>query len=89
MERVIQTIGGIASLGALVGLGQLLMSDDKLTFRLVIGRALTSAGIAASAASILVWLPNVPLVALCGLAALMASLGTSGLERLLQKYMGK
>lgn len=88
MERIIQTVGGLAAIGALVGVGQLLLSKDKLTLRLALGRAITSGGLGASAAAVMVWLPDLPPVAIAGLAAALSSLGTTGLERLLQKYLG-
>lgn len=78
----------MAGVGALVGLGQLLASEERLTLRIVIGRALSSAGLGAAAASILAWVPDTPLAAQLGLAAGLASLGTSGLERLAQRVFG-
>ena len=84
-----RAIGALGSAGLIVGLGQLLASGDTLTWRLVIGRALLSAGLGASAAGILAWLPDLPLVAQLGIACLMASLGTSGLEKLLQRILGQ
>lgn len=83
-----KTVGALGLVGVLVGLGQLLASREKLTQRIVIGRALSSAGLGASSAAILAWMPGVPLVAQFGIAAALASLGTSGLERLCQKVCG-
>ena len=75
-------------MGAVIGLGQLLGSNEVLTSRIILGRAISSAGIAVAAASILVWVPDLPPVALAGVAGLAASLGTSFLEKLVQKLMG-
>ena len=84
-----QAIGALGAAGLVVGLGQLLASEEKLTKRIVIGRAMSSAGLGAASAGILAWLPDLPLVAQLGIACTMASLGTSGLEKLLQRVLGQ
>jgi len=71
--------------GLLIGLGQLLASTEKLTVRIVIGRCLSTAGLAVSAGAVLAWLPEIPVIAQIGIAATLASLGTSGLERFIQR----
>lgn len=76
------------AIGVLTGLGQLMASKERLTWRIVIGRCLSSAGIATAAGVILLAMPNVSPLAQIGLAAALASLGTSGLERLIQKMLG-
>jgi len=81
-------IGTLGLSGLIIGLGQLLASEDKLTPRLVLGRAMSSAGLGASAASVLTFFPDLPLTAVCGIACLIASLGTSFVERVVQKLLG-
>lgn len=88
MDKTSQTLAALAAIGGVVGLGQLFASTEKLTARVVVGRAIASAGLGAASATVLIWLPNLPFVAQCGLAAALASLGTSGLERLLQRVVG-
>lgn len=83
-----KTIGALGAAGVVIGLGQLLASEEKLTLRIVVGRAMSSAGLGAASAGVLAWLPGLPLVAQLGVACMMASLGTSGLERLLQRVLG-
>ncbi|TVQ82105.1 MAG: hypothetical protein EA357_10650 [Micavibrio sp.] len=73
----------------LAGLGTLLASEEKLTWRIVLGRALSSAALGAAAGVVLLWFPHAPTAALVGLAAALASLGTSGLEKLLQIILKK
>lgn len=68
----------------LAGMGTLLASEEKLTWRIVLGRALSSAALGAAAGTVFLWFPNAPTAALVGVAASLASLGTSGLEKLLQ-----
>ena len=79
----------LAGAGLVAGLGQLLASDEVLTARIVIGRALSSLALGVTAGTALTWMPDMPLTAMVGLACLIASLGTSGLERLLQKFLKK
>jgi hypothetical protein len=78
----------LAVMGALIGLGQLLNSTEPLTWRYVFGRAICSAGLAASAPVALLWLPAMPPIAEFALAALIASLGTSGLMALIRRVTG-
>lgn len=79
----------LAGAGLVAGLGQLLASDEKLTARIVVGRALSSVALGVVAGTALTWMPDMPFTAMVGLACLIASLGTSGLERLLQKFLKK
>lgn len=75
-------------IGTLTGLGQLLASKEVLTRRIVIGRCLSTAGIAMAAGVVLLAFPGVPPIAQIGVAAALASLGTSGLERVIQRALG-
>ena len=74
-------------LGALIGLGQILDSAEKLSWRIVVGRALVSAGLASMAPVLLVWLPQMPRMAEFAFAALLASMGTSGLQMLVRRLL--
>lgn len=74
-------------LGSLIGLGQLLDSHEKISVRAVMGRAILSAALASMAPIILIWLPSIPRTAEFALAALLASLGTSGLQMLLRWFV--
>ena len=87
MEKYIHPVALLAGVGVVAGIGQLLASTEKLTTRIVVGRALSSAALGASAGTALTWLPEMPIEAMIGLACVIASLGTSGLERLLQKFL--
>lgn len=84
----VESLLGMTATGLMVGLGQLLGSKEKLTWRLVIGRALSSVGLALIAGVALIQIPNIHIVALIGLSALFASLGTSAIEKAVQHYLG-
>lgn len=74
-----------AFVGISIGIGQLLASQDVLTWRIIIGRSLSTGGIAMGAGAVLVWVPELPLLGQVGVASALASLGTSGLEKLFQR----
>lgn len=78
----------LAGIGAAIGIGKLMAADEPITVRLVIGRALTSAGIGAAAGAIIYIVPNAHPVLLYGVAAALASLGTSTLEYIIKKRLG-
>jgi len=88
-KEMVHPIAWVAIAGLITGIGNLLASAEVLTWRIVLGRAISSAALGASAGLALQFAPAMPLPALVGLSCIMASLGTSGLERLLQKFLNK
>lgn len=80
-------LGTIAVIGAVLGLGQLLASGDKLTFRVIFGRAIVSGGLGLCAGSASIFLPEMSLVAYVGLCCVLVSLGTSAIERVFQRVV--
>jgi CDP-diglyceride synthetase len=83
-----QTLGWLGLAGLFVGLGQLLGSEQKLTWRIVVGRTLSSTALGISAAAFLAWIPDLSTTALVGIACALASLGTSAIERVIQRVIG-
>ena len=83
--EALQTALLFSIIGVSIGLGQLLASKEKLTQQIMLGRALSTGGLAMAAGVVFVWYPDLPKVAQLGVAAALASLGTSGIERLLQR----
>ena len=73
--------------GISIGIGQLLAGNKRITTRLLIGRALSTGGLAMAAGVVLVWVPELSMVGQIGVAAGLASLGTSGLERAFQRVI--
>ena len=73
--------------GISIGMGQLLASNERITLRLLLGRALSTGGLAMAAGVALIWAPELPMVGQIGVAAGLASLGTSGLERAFQRAL--
>jgi hypothetical protein len=74
-------------LGALIGLGQLLDSAENLSWRIVVGRALVSAGLASTAPALLTWFPQMPRMAEFAFAAVLASLGTSAIQSIVRRLL--
>jgi hypothetical protein len=74
-------------LGALIGLGQLLDSAERLSWRVVVGRALVSAGVASTAPALLAWFPQMPRMAEFAFAAMLASLGTSAIQSIVKRLL--
>lgn len=77
-----------AMVGMSVGLGQLLASQELLTARIIVGRALSTGGLGTVAGVIVVWIPELSFAGQIGVAAAAASLGTSALERIFQRVIG-
>ena len=75
-------------IGVVIGIGQLLASKEVLTMRIVIGRSISTGGLALGAGAAPAWIPDLPMIAQFGIAAGLASLGTSGLERFFQRLLG-
>ena len=78
-----------ALVGVSIGVGKLMAGEEPLTARLLIGRAISTGGIAMAAGAVLVWIPALPLLGQIGIAAALASLGTSGLERVFSRAVGR
>lgn len=92
-DRIVGFVEQIATpmlfsvVGVTIGVGQLLASGEVLTWRIIIGRSLSTGGIAMAAGAVLVWVPDLPLIGQIGVAAALASLGTSGLEKVFQRML--
>lgn len=76
-----------AAVGVFIGIGQLMASKETLTPQIIIGRAISTAGLAMASGVALIWVPELPMIGQIGLAAMLASLGTSGIERVLQRFL--
>lgn len=81
-------LGLLAALGAAIGIGKLLAGGEPLTARLVLGRALVSGGIGAAASATTIVFPTADPLVTYGVAAALASIGTSALETILARKVG-
>lgn len=87
-QQVTKTIAILGTAGLIAGLGTLLASKERLTARIVVGRAISSFALGVTASVALLWFPDMMYETKVGISCLVASLGTSGLERLFQKFYG-
>ncbi|MBA8734242.1 holin [Chromobacterium violaceum] len=71
--------------GALIGLGKLLESNEQITTRLAVGRAILGGATSTVAGVALMQFPNLPLPALVGLGAGLGILGAQYLEAWLRR----
>lgn len=88
-QQITKSFIVIGAAGLLAGLGSLLASNEALTLRIVIGRAISSVSLGLTASIGLLWFPTMNLEIKVGIACFLASIGTSGLERLYQIWRGK
>lgn len=73
-------------IGAVLGLGKLLASDEVLTVRLVIGRVLLGSGASTIAGVGLIWMPDLHPLALVAVSAALGIIGSAAIEAGLRKY---
>lgn len=75
--------------GAAIALLQILGSSETTPWRVSIARALATGGLAIAAGSITLLIPAASLEEKMGIAAIIASLGVSGIERLFAKILDR
>ena len=85
-QQVTKTVAVLGLAGLIAGLGTLLASKEQLTARIIIGRAISSVALGTTASMSILWYPDITLETKIAIACGIASLGTSGLERLYQKF---
>ncbi|MEN7429145.1 holin [Chromobacterium sp. TRC.1.1.SA] len=71
--------------GAGIGLGKLLVSNEQITTRLAVGRAILGGATSTVAGVALMQFPNLPLPALVGIGAGLGILGAQYLEAWLKR----
>jgi len=99
-ERVVRGLSGLSAwkdeielalvfwfIGATIGIGQHLLSRDVFSWRVVLGRALSTGGLAVVAGAVLLMHPTMPPLAQIGIAAAIASLGTNTVELVFRRYV--
>jgi hypothetical protein len=74
-----------AALAVAVSFGQMLLSDDPLTWKKIVGKAVVGGGLGMSAYGLLVWFPNLPPIAVCGIACALSIAGAEGILKLIKE----
>ena len=88
-QRTLYAAISVSIIGFFIGIGKLLQSRVKITWRLMIGRGITTGALAMASFSVLAWMPDVSLVAIVGIGALIASIGESAIENIINSYVSK
>ncbi|MDR5812025.1 holin [Caballeronia sp. LZ033] len=83
-----QLLAVLVGMGIVIGIGKLLASDEKFSWRLAIGRAIVSAGLAVAAGALAGLIPGLSQLAIIGFAAASAVLGEQFLEKLIHLRAG-
>ena len=79
----------ILIIGGLIGIGKLLVSNEPLTFRLIIGRTILGSASSLIAGVILLQIPDISPLALIGIASALGILGSAFIEDILRKKASK
>ena len=89
MHNQIKIFAGLAFVGAIVGVGKLLQSNQPLTCRLVAGRTITGSAVSTVAGFALVHIPDMPFSAVMALGSALGILGAEFLEQWMKKAANK
>ncbi|KAI3597726.1 hypothetical protein D8I24_6542 [Cupriavidus necator H850] len=80
---------GLGVIGVLTAVGKLLVSDDPITPRLVVGRALLGAVTSMVAGIALIQFPGLPPLALYGIGCALGIVGSQSLEAYFRRWANK
>ena len=75
--------------GGLIGMSKLLVSQEKLTFRVIVGRTILGSASSLIAGLILLQIPDISELALIGIASALGILGSTFIEEYLKKNANK
>jgi hypothetical protein len=76
-------------LGTFIATVQIIGSAERITWKIGIAKALSTGGLATAASAVVLLIPNASFSAQVGVAAGLASLGVTGLEKLFVKILEK
>lgn len=86
-KESLSILGLLIITGAAWGLGKLLVSDEQLTARLIIGRVLLGSCTSTVAGIGLIWIPDMHPLALLAVGSALGIAGATAVEAWLKKYM--
>ena len=86
MQQEDKTLLTLAIVGALIGLGKVLTSDEKLNAKMVVGRVILGAGVSMVAGAVLVEFPCLNNTALIGIASALGILGHTAVESMFRRF---
>lgn len=89
MQEQDKTLYTLAIIGALIGIGKLLVSDEQLTIRLALGRLILGVGVSLIPGALLLHFSEIDPLALIGVACAFGILGSTYIELYLKKLAKK
>ena len=89
MQDQDKTLYTLAIIGALIGIGKLLVSDEQLTIRLALGRMILGVGVSLIPGALLLHFAEINPLALIGVASAFGILGSTYIELYLKKLAKK
>lgn len=87
MNEIEKTLAWLAGVGIIVAVGKALTTNEPLTFKLVVGRAILGGALSTIAGVALLMFPEVPFVALIGIASALGILGEQFLGVAVRKIL--
>ena len=79
----------LIAIGAAIGFAKLLVSDEKLTWRLTIGRTILGAATSTIAGAIILQIPDINPLAISSLASALGIMGSTFIENWLKSQSTK
>lgn len=76
-------------LGAVIGVGKLLVSSEELTVRVILGRAILGSATSLVAGVFLAEIPGLPPMALLGIGSALGIVGQQYLEKIIRKRLSQ
>ncbi|OTG86498.1 holin [Acinetobacter sp. ANC 4558] len=89
MDNHEKTILTLIIIGGLIGMSKLLVSSEKITFRVLIGRTILGSASSLIAGLVLLQIPDISPLALIGIASALGILGSTFIEEYLKKNAKK
>ncbi|MBW5829180.1 MMPL family transporter [Yersinia kristensenii] len=88
--RIVLMLGAV---GGFISLAKVLVGNEAITLRLIVGRTILGSGTSLLAGMALIHFPDIHILALVGVAAALGIIGSSVIEltltRLLTRYLGR
>lgn len=79
----------LAGIGVVAYLGKLLYSKQRLSVRNLIGAGIIGGVLGTISAMILLWFPNIPFIAMAGVAAAIATVGHEMFKEIVEAFVYK
>ncbi|RQM39359.1 phage holin family protein [Erwinia psidii] len=76
-------------IGAVIGIGQVLVSNERITLRLALGRIILGSAVALVAGVLLLQFEDIPELAVIGVACALGIAGHTAIEAAVKSRLGK